>query len=422
MSATYPKISLSVFLSASLLLPASRLGQAQSTAANTVIANVSPESSSSLPDAPVPQNAASPAPPAASSKTTTEEVTVAGTPRRFLMDQKAIWTSPLHIQPQDAIWLLPLAATTGVLLGSDHHTMTSLIHINPTDQSHFNTLSDAGVAALGAMPAGMFLWSLGHDAPQARETSILTGEALADSLTVNQVFKVISRRDRPYVNDAQGHFFSSSPLNSSFPSDHATAAWAMASVIGDEYPGWATRTAVYGLAAGVSVSRVLAEQHFPSDVLVGSATGWLIGHFVYRAHHNFSLNPFDSTPMPGDYGAPRKPKVQSSTIHYPPDPIAHRPPRLFDADTDPDSIGSTNVPMDSWIYPALERLAAMGFIPGQSVAIRPWTRQECLRQLKLAEDLASMPENYSRSALSEAHLLMTDLHNELETNRITTNR
>ncbi len=53
--------------------------------------------------------------------------------------------------------------------------------------------------------------------------------------------------------------------------------------------------------------------------------------------------------------------------------------------------------MDSWVYPALERLAAMGLIPGQSVSIRPWTRQECLRQLKLAEDLASSPDegNYS---------------------------
>ena len=48
------------------------------------------------------------------------------------------------------------------------------------------------------------------------------------------------------------------------------------------------KTTVYGLATTVSVSRVLAEQHFPSDVLIGSATGWLVGHYVYRAHHNFS--------------------------------------------------------------------------------------------------------------------------------------
>jgi membrane-associated phospholipid phosphatase len=357
----------------------------------------------------------------------------------------------MRIRPLDAEWLLPLGAVTGLLIGSDHHTMTSLIHIYPNDQSHFNTLSDAGVGALGLLPAGMYLWSLGHDTPQAHETGLLAGEALVDTLAVTEAAGLVFRRDRPTVNDAQGHFFSSTPTDSSFPSDHAAAAWAMAAVIGDEYPGWVTRTAVYGLAAGVSVSRVLAGQHFPSDVLVGSATGWLIGHYVYRAHHNFRLNPFDSTFMPDvTYGITPTPGTQaagstsiqqasgtsaqqadaSSTLQagvtdipQPPSgsihPVAaaYHAPRLFEEDADPDSMGSTNVPMDSWVYPALARLAAMGLIPGQSVAIRPWTRQECLRQLKLAEELASSPDegNYSPGLLAEAHRLMTDLHNELET-------
>ncbi len=402
---------------------------AQSVPANAGAAAASQESSS-LPDAPAPQNQANSPAAAKANEAEPENVTLVGTPRRFLADQKAIWTSPLHLQPSDGVWLLPLAAVTGVLIGSDHHTMTSLIQIRPNDQQHFKTFSDAGVVALGALPASMYLWSLGHDAPQAHETALLTGEALGDSLVVNEVFKFISRRDRPTVNDAQGNFFSSSFSDSSFPSNHATAAWAMASVLGEEYPGWLSRTVVYGAAAGVSVSRVLAEQHFPSDVLVGSATGWLIGRYVYRRHHNFSLNPFDSTPMPGEFGAPRKPRAlsqsslsssssqpgsQVSTMHYPPDPIANRPPRLFDDSTDPDTIGSTNVPMDSWVYPALERLGAMGFIPGQSSSIRPWTRQECLRQLKVAEDLASTTDNFSESGLLEAHRLIGDLHNELET-------
>ncbi len=482
MPSTRQKFRSALCLAAASLLPASSFCSAQNVSLATAVADVSRGSSSSLPDAPEPPSAGTPAPRETSKAAAPEDVTLAGTPRRFLLDQKAIWTSPLHVRPADAIWLLPLGAATGVLIGSDHHTMTSLIHIRPNDQQHFKTLSDGGVGALGAIPAGMYLWSLGHDAPQAHETGLLTGEALGDSLVVNEVIKFISRRDRPNINDAQGQFFSSGPTASSFPSNHATAAWAMASVIGEEYPGWVTRTVVYGLAAGVSASRVLADQHFPSDVLVGSAAGWLIGHYVYRAHHNFRLDPFDATPMPGEQGAPRKHRVQppSAPIQqaaqqqtpsfplqpsteapapsqtpsqissqtqaqtqtqtqaqtqtqtqaqaqqpatqpstqqavYTPSPIVNRAPRLFDEDADPDSIGSTNVPMDSWIYPALGRLAAMGLIPGQSVSIRPWTRQECLRQLKLAEDLASTPESYSPSILVAARPLIADLHTELET-------
>jgi hypothetical protein len=300
------------------------------------------------------------------------------------------------------------------MIGSDQHTMNSLIHINANDQQHFNTLSNAGVAAIGALPAGMYLWSLNKDAPQAHETGLLSGEALVDSLAFSEAIELVSRRERPSVNNAKGNFFSSSPTDSSFPSNHAAAAWAMASVIGEEYPGWLARTAVYGLATTVSVSRVLADQHFPSDVLVGSAAGWLIGHYVYRAHHNFTLNPFDTTPMPRDYGAPRTHPTQQSNLHLPPDPIANRPAKPLGDEVDPDTIGSTNVPMDSWIYPALERLAAMGFIPDQSSAIRPWTRQECLRQLREAENLADLKDAFSPSLLTQAHLLMTDLQAEFE--------
>src|SRR5271156_4159289 len=359
MPLTHLKLSTCLCLTASLLLSIGRFCLAQDASLQpAAAASVSTNLSSSLPDAPEPQNSAQTPPPTPSKATGPEEITLAGTPRRLLLDQKAIWTSPLHLRPSDALWLLPLGSATGLLIGSDQHTMNSLIHINADDRSTFNTLSDAGVAALGAMPASMYLWSLFNYAPQAHETGLLAGEAVADSLAVSEVGKLISRRDRPLVNDAKGDFFSSDPTASSFPSNHATAAWALAAVIGDEYPGWITRTAVYGLATGVSASRVLAEQHFPSDVLIGSVTGWLIGHYVYRAHHNFSLNPFDSTPMPGDFGVPRTHKTQQAGAPSQPVPVAHHPPRLFTEEDDPDTIGSTNVPMDSWVYPALERLAA----------------------------------------------------------------
>jgi Capsule assembly protein Wzi len=78
-----------------------------------------------------------------------------------------------------------------------------------------------------------------------------------------------------------------------------------------------------------------------------------------------------------------------------------------------DKLGSTNVPMDSWVYPALERLAALGLIPSQSIAIRPWTRQECLRQITEAEDIVDLPTT-SASIQTEAGRLIADLHDELD--------
>ena len=37
----------------------------------------------------------------------------------FLNDQKGMWTSPLHIKPKDAEWLLPIAAVTAVSIHFD---------------------------------------------------------------------------------------------------------------------------------------------------------------------------------------------------------------------------------------------------------------------------------------------------------------
>ena len=43
--------------------------------------------------------------------------------------------------------------------------------------------------------------------------------------------------------------------------------------------------------------------------------------------------------------------------------------------------GSSYVPIDSWVYPALDRLIALGYIQTASLTIRPFTRVECARLL-----------------------------------------
>jgi hypothetical protein len=396
-------------------------------------AQTSSSVSSSLPDAPSPQTPAAettPQPPPTIKPP--EPVTLSGTPKRFLNDQKAIWTSPLRLKPSDAEWLVPLGISTGMMIGSDQHTMNHAININADDRNKADKLSTGTVVGLGVIPAAGYLWSLVNYAPQMRETGILSGEALANSLLVNEVFKVTFRRERPLTDNAAGKFFTSDITDSSFPSNHATAAWSMAAVIGSEYPGWLSRTIVYGLASTVSVSRVLSEQHFPSDVLVGSVTGWLIGRYVYRTHHDYSLTPYEAPPnqvfqlryttppptpatTPAAAAATSAPLVQSVTSLTPAQLTAAQLPAhdytFFD--NDPDAIGSTNVPMDSWIYPALERLAAMGLIPTQNMSIRPWTRQECLRQLRQAQELIARGDGVSSGVVKEANRLIDDLQTEL---------
>lgn len=52
----------------------------------------------------------------------------------------------------------------------------------------------------------------------------------------------------------------------------------------------------------------------------------------------------------------------------------------------PEHMGSPYVPLDSWVYGAFERLAALGHVRTAFLGLRPWTRLECARLLQEAAD------------------------------------
>lgn len=226
-----------------------------------------------LPDAPAPRSS------------DRDAATVRNAPRNFLHDQAAIWTSPAHLNESNAAGPVLLALATTVLATTDHQVMSSHF-LDPTTNQHASTASNGLTGLMVAAPATFFaVGELGHK-DLAAETGILGGEAIADAMVVDEAVKAITMRERPTLDGARGRFFQSSVgLDSSFPSTHAMIAWSSAAAIASEYPGWATQVTAYGMATGVSLTRVMARQHFPSDVLVGSAVGWMIGRYVYRRHH-----------------------------------------------------------------------------------------------------------------------------------------
>jgi membrane-associated phospholipid phosphatase len=211
-------------------------------------------------------------------------VTEKGLPIAILKDQVAVWTSPVRIRAHDLIWLLPLGAATGLTLATDTDAMRDLSH-NPSFNKDCVNASNALLGSEIAIPVTLYGVGLFKDDAHARETGILSGEALADSVVLDQVTKIIFRRERPRYNNAAGDFFSSNPgKNNSFPSSHSMLAWTLAAVTAEEYPSKWVQVGTYSLATSVSLTRVLGQEHFPTDVLVGGAAGWLIGHYVFKKH------------------------------------------------------------------------------------------------------------------------------------------
>jgi len=265
----------------------------------------------------------------------------------ILRDQTAIWTSPKHLQFADGDWLVPLAIATGATLATDREYSKHL----PDSSRRLNRsreLSDLGLGAMVGISTGLLFSGYMTSDDHAQETGILAAEAALNSLGVVYTLKHVLGRERPLQDDYRGAFHSH---GDSFPSEHAAAAWSIASIIAHEYPGPLTSLFSYGVAAGVSAFRVDAKQHFASDVLIGSAIGWLTAQQAYRTHHNPTLGG-------GEWEA-----------------YAERVDSTSHGSTS--STGSPYVPLDSWIYPALDRLAALGYIQREFLGMRPWTRREC---------------------------------------------
>jgi membrane-associated phospholipid phosphatase len=307
-----------------------------------------------------------------------------GLGKRFLEDQEQIWRSPAKIRFSDTQWLVPVSGITAGLFVTDRDFSKHLSQ-NPATISHYKTLSNAGVGALIGGAGGM--WLLGHVRHNEHwsETGFLAGEAAINSLVAVETLKYSLGRQRPFQGDGSGPFFQG---GTSFPSAHSAAAWSVAGVLAHEYPGPLMKIMAYGLASLVDYSRIRGRQHFPSDVFVGSIMGNLIAQNVYSRHHDPALG-----------GETWRSIGQ-----------------IFrgDGNSSPANQGSPYVPLDSWVYPALDRLIAMGMIDSGFAGMRPWTRHECMRQLSEAEEKLADKGGENGEAQKLVDALQLEFRKEIE--------
>jgi membrane-associated phospholipid phosphatase len=211
-------------------------------------------------------------------------------PRNLLQDQKDIWLFPLRLA-KGRQWLPTLAVTgvTAALIVADPHDTPYFRRT--TDFQGFNNVFSGPITAteIAIVPAAfLVVGHIRHDS-YAEKTALLAGEAYADSAIVGIAMKIATRRLRPSDIPPSGPFsdtffrshVSPSGVNTSFPSSHAAAAFAVATVFAHRYRQhrWVPWVA-YGMASVISFSRITNQAHFPSDVFLGAALGFTISEFA----------------------------------------------------------------------------------------------------------------------------------------------
>src|SRR2546423_6465977 len=127
--------------------------------------------------------------------------------KNILGDQKAIWTSPFHLQRHDAKWFVPGGIGLMSLITTDRITGDEMFEFDRQVKAS-RLISQAGSGyTLGAVAAGFYFIGREKKNDRARETGVLSAEALVDSFIVGGTLEVGTQRGRPLAGHEPSELF-----------------------------------------------------------------------------------------------------------------------------------------------------------------------------------------------------------------------
>ncbi len=212
--------------------------------------------------------------------------------KSILTDSRDILISPGRWNKYQWIAVSGIVVVAGVLYTQDAN-IQKVVQKNQTPL--WNSVSKYGLERLGSglysLPALGVLYGVGAiiKNDKARYTALKGAEAYLLGFIADNIMKQLTNRHRPYQSDPANPDIWNGPLsltiNSSFPSGHSTNIFAVATVIATAYSQtiWVP-IVCYTLAGLTAASRVYQNDHWFSDVFVGSALGFAIGRTIMNNH------------------------------------------------------------------------------------------------------------------------------------------
>lgn len=222
-------------------------------------------------------------------------------------DVKQSFLKPFHIKSRDWKYIGLFAATEVGLSFADKPLQREVLEMRKTHPGINNVSSyvtnfggDYEAYILGGLGAYGFIFKN----EKVKTTTLLASQAYITGAALESVMKFITGRERPYtvnpdlveanptfhgpgykgVKDANGR-----NLQSSFPSGHATVAFAAATVFAIEYKHhpWVP-ILTYSAATLIGISRITENKHWVTDVLAGAALGYMTGRQVANNYHRYA--------------------------------------------------------------------------------------------------------------------------------------
>lgn len=181
------------------------------------------------------------------------------------------------IRGENLKWEVPVGAAAAILAQWVDVRASNRIRSEPFTTANDNA-SNALIGVQFGAAALTFLTGCGFGHDFTRRAGFATMEAGTYGVLSDLALKAAFNREYPGKFGGDGRFWHG---GKSFPSAHAATSWAMAAATAHHYQDkrW-VKWAAYAAATGVTALRFTARKHFPSDLVVGGALGYLIGRSV----------------------------------------------------------------------------------------------------------------------------------------------
>lgn len=199
---------------------------------------------------------------------------------RTLGDAEAYFTAPLHWDARN--WEF-FGGALAVIAVSHHYDTQARIHFDQGSSSPLGPKASGEIT--DALPSVALLagtWGyaslIGSQAGKGEAWNMFESSGL--SLMSAYALNYIIRRQGPDSTTDPNRFFSG---GSSFPSEHATLAFAIGTVLaesGNPEFRWIRRVIGYGVGFGTAYLRMRHNAHWLSDTVAGGALGMATAHFV----------------------------------------------------------------------------------------------------------------------------------------------
>ena len=200
-------------------------------------------------------------------------------PKIVLLDIGHVLTSPIRWGGREWLFFSASTAAVAALSLADKSVSDAARDRAPTLGFVGDTLEGLGDGRSFVLLGGFYLaGAIGHDSKAKNVFFDGLAASLIASGIITPVVSTLAGRERPTVNEGAYTFH---PFEGrSFPSGHATQAFAVASVIATSYDQLWVKVTAYGAAAVTAYVRVQRGKHFPTDVVVAAAIGTAVGRSV----------------------------------------------------------------------------------------------------------------------------------------------